>query len=415
MKVAIIGAGITGLTAGYELAKAGHEINVFETNNYSGGLAYGFKNNGWYWPLEIFYHHIFTNDTAIINLAHEIGIGSKLLFSRPLTSTYINGNIYQLDSPVSLLRFPVISIQDRFRTGLMLGLLKINPCWQPLENMSASDFIKKTGGNSGWKAIWEPLLYGKFHDYADSVQAAWFWARIKKRTPALGYFRGGFQIFSNKLAEKITEYRGKIFLKTKINSLDDLKQYNKILITAPTPTAFKLLNSINNQQSSINNSYNIIPHLQAQTLILETKEPILNKVYWLNINDRSFPFLAAVAHTNFINKKYYGGHHVTYFGNYLPDGHPYLKMNKNQIFRLFEPFIKKLNPNYSKIYVVRDMLFTGMYAQPVHKLNYSKKAPKLETSIPGVYMANMDSIYPWDRGTNYAVELGQKAASKIRE
>jgi protoporphyrinogen oxidase len=149
-------------------------------------------------------------------------------------------------------------------------------------------------------------------------------------------------------------------------------------------------------------------------LILETDKPVLKDIYWLNINDRSFPFLAAVAHTNFMDKDHYGGHHLTYFGNYLPDGHPYLKMTKEQLIGKFLPFIQKLNPIFNfKLSTFNSYLFTGMYAQPVHELHYSQIAPGLETGIPGIYIANMDSIFPWDRGINYAVEMGQKAANKI--
>jgi protoporphyrinogen oxidase len=140
-------------------------------------------------------------------------------------------------------------------------------------------------------------------------------------------------------------------------------------------------------------------------------------VYWLNVNDRSFPFLSMVAHTNFIDKKYYGGNHITYFGNYLPDGHPYLKMNKEQLFKLFTPYIQKINPKFNKLKTdsrqLKAYLFTVSNAQPVHTLHYSRQAPNIETPIQGIYLANMDSIYPWDRGTNYAVELGEKAAKII--
>jgi len=62
---------------------------------------------------------------------------------------------------------------------------------------------------------------------------------------------------------------------------------------------------------------------------------------------------------------------------------------------------------------MNSFLFTSPNAQPVHTVNYSKRAPKLETPIPNVYLANLDSIYPWDRETNYAVELGQNAAKHI--
>lgn len=43
MKIAIIGAGLTGLTAGFRLSKQGHEVAVFEKEKTSGGLASGFK------------------------------------------------------------------------------------------------------------------------------------------------------------------------------------------------------------------------------------------------------------------------------------------------------------------------------------------------------------------------------------
>ena len=39
MKIAIVGAGITGLSAAYELGKKGHEVIVFERSEYPGGLG----------------------------------------------------------------------------------------------------------------------------------------------------------------------------------------------------------------------------------------------------------------------------------------------------------------------------------------------------------------------------------------
>ena len=36
----------------------------------------------------------------------------------------------------------------------------------------------------------------------------------------------------------------------------------------------------------------------------------------------------------------------------------------------------------------------------------------LKTPIPGLYWASMSHVYPWDRGTNYAVEIGHKVAQE---
>ncbi|MBI3576590.1 FAD-dependent oxidoreductase [Candidatus Gottesmanbacteria bacterium] len=400
MKIAIIGGGVTGLTAGYELTKRGHNVTIFEKEKTLGGLAAGFKQPHWEWYLEGGYHHLFTNDDAIIGLIEELGLGDKLIIRRPTTASYWQGNIYPLDSASSLLRFPGLSVFDRFRTGALLAGLKLNPFWQPLEYVTAYRLFRLLGGKKSWDILWEPLMAGKFGELSQTIAASWFWARIKKRTAQLAYIAGGFHTLVTALEQSIKNYGGTIHTNTTISDIrQENFQFDKVLLTVPTPIAAKLVPGL-----VLN-----IPHLHAQTLILETKEPILNDVYWLNITDRSFPFLAVVAHTNFMDKKYYGGHHITYFGNYLPTGHPYLSMTKEQLLKKFDLFIKKLNPTYH-LSRITCHLFNGPFAQPVHQLHYSHIAPKLETPIPNVYLANLDSIYPWDRGTNYAVELGKRAA-----
>jgi len=389
MKVAIVGGGFTGLTAAYELTKKGHDVTIFEAKPFLGGLAGGFKQPNWDWPLECTYHHCFTNDHSILQLINELGLEHKIIIKRPITANLYGNKTYQLDSPLSLLRFPLLPVFDKFRTSALLAFLKITPFWKPLENITAEQLLTSIGGIQAYQTLWGPLLVGKFGVFAPRVQAAWFWARIKKRTPCLVYIEGGFQTIINALAKK----SGKILLNTKISSHKELTKFDKILFTIPQPST--------------------IPHLWAQTLILETKEPILKDIYWLNITDRSYPFLSAVAHTNFMDKKNYGGHHLTYFGNYLPDGHKYLSMTKEQLLKEFMPYIKRLIFN-SQFSIFNSYLFTAPNAQPVHELHYSQRAPKFQTSIPNVFLANMDSIYPWDRGTNYAVELGIQASIAIQ-
>ena len=44
-------------------------------------------------------------------------------------------------------------------------------------------------------------------------------------------------------------------------------------------------------------------------------------------------------------------------------------------------------------------------------MNHSKNIPPVRTPVRGLYFASMSQVYPWDRGTNFAVEIGQRAAS----
>lgn len=428
MKIAIVGGGITGLTAAYKLTKLGYIVTVFEKEKSLGGLAAGFKKPDWQWSLETNYHHFFTNDSALINLLAELGLKNKIMIKRPITATLLpNGKISQFDSAINLLTFPYLDFTSKLSTAAILAFLKLNPFWKLLERMTATDLLVKLGGQRAYQILWEPLLIGKFGAWSNKVAASWFWARIQKRTVRLGYIERGFQTLIETLAQSIANRGGKILLNTEVKSILNIKHqilniqikyqkyknnrkkefrdsFEKVLITAPTPIALKMVPQFQIEK---------IPHLHAQTLILETKEPIIDKVYWLNIADRSFPFLSVIAQTNFIDKRHYAGHHLTYFGNYLPDGHPYLSMNKDQLLKKFLPYIKRLNPSFNSSFLIHHSSFIGFYAQPVHELHYSRRAPKLETPVKGVYLANLDSIYPWDRGTNYAVELGIKAAKAI--
>src|SRR5438270_14081883 len=113
MKIAIIGAGFTGLSAAYQLVKKGHEVSVFEKDSQPGGLAIGYQEKGWDWTLEAFYHHWFTNDKAILDLAKELHF--PVVIKRPKTSSLIDGKIYQLDSPLTLLTFKKLSLPERIQ------------------------------------------------------------------------------------------------------------------------------------------------------------------------------------------------------------------------------------------------------------------------------------------------------------
>ena len=426
MKIAILGAGFTGLSAALRLTQAGHQVTVFESDSEVGGLAGGFKYPSWEWTLEKSYHHWFTSDKFVHSLARELH--QPVLNITPETNIYIKDLILPIDSPASLLRFPYLSILDKLRTSITLAYLKISSDEKPFEGKLALPWIKKWMGRESTKIIWDPLFEGKFGKLKNEVTLPWFWGRIKKRGRTLCYPEGGIAAFAQKIAEAVEKAGGKILLNSEVTSLRQKANslqlaaygskrsavsgqlvFDKVIVTLPTPVFTKITPDLPKDYVKRISS---IPHLNAQNLILVLKKPFLKGSYWLNINEPGFPFLLLAEHTNFISPKRYNNQHILYIGNYLPDNHPYLKMTAKELITIFDPFLRKINPNY-QLPTTNYQLFTQPYAQPVVTPNYLKNVPKMVTPIKNVYLANMDMIYPWDRETNYAIELGEKAASLV--
>ncbi len=401
MKVAIIGAGFTGLAAGLELSRRGQRVTIFEAEDKVGGLAVGFKQPGWKWTAEKFYHHIFTDDKAIIELSRGLGLEPE--WHRPVTAVYYSkeegrrkkdeGKRCQFDSAKNLLEFPGLGLIDKLRMGAVLAGLKLLPNGKFLERRPAEESLVKLMGRKGYETLWKPLMAGIFNNFADKVNLAWFWARIKKRTARLGTFPGGFQALAERMAYGVKKNGGEIILKKKAEMKSLVGKYQAVL-------------------STLAEKNGKVKYLDAHVLFLQMKRPLLKNVYWLNILDRSFPFLVVGEHTNFVASEYFGGSHLAYIGNYLPQDYHLFSLSSNEVLDLYTPWLKKINSRFSKRDVIEASVFRGPFAQPVMTVNYSKLIPQIKRQ-GNLYVANQAMIYPWDRGTNYAVELGQKAAKII--
>lgn len=426
MKIGIIGAGFTGLSAAYNLSKQKHSVTVFERDDIPGGLALGFIDKKWDWTLEKHYHHWFTNDKSVLNLAKEIN--HKVIIKRPKTSVYVDGEIFQFDSPKEVLLFPKLSIIDRFRMGVVVGLIKFDPFWKPLEKFNATEFLPKTLGSKGYKMIWEPLFKNKFGPFTNDISLAWFWARIVKRTPSLAYPEGGFLDFANHLVREIEKNKGIIKFKSEVievlenkktkkinvkikegNKLNEY-EFDKVIFTLPS---YLFLQITKNLPVEYIAKFTKLRGIGATNLVLRLNKPFFNdNTYWVSVCDPKSPIMAIVEHTNFMDKKYYNNENLVYLGNYLDPNSDRFKMNKDEVLKLFDPYLKKINPEYRKNLISYE-LFKAPFAQPIIPANYSKIIPAMETPIENVYLANIEQVYPWDRGTNYAVELGEKIADHI--
>ncbi len=422
--IAILGAGFGGLAAAYDLARRNQRVTVYEASAQPGGLAGGFKEPYWEWSVEKFYHHWFASDRHMLGLLDELGWRDRVLFPRPFTVMYYQGKFYPFDSILKAILFPGLGWGiHKARFGLVGLYLRLTNNWRSLEAHTVDAWMRRWAGDFVYELMWQPLMNGKFGErYADQVNMAWMWARLKARTTRLGTYTGGFQAFADQFTTHLRSMGVEFHFSTPVElitpepggrlNLRVAKQdaaYDQCLVTTSPGQLARLAPTLppGYLQGLLD-----LKSMGAVVMTLSLKQRLSEQgYYWYNIpKSAGFPFLAVVEHTNFVSAEHFGGDHILYCGDYLETDHEYFSLSQDELLARFLPALQRINPRFEPGWVKNVWLHRTAYAQPVPLVNHSRNIPAIQTPIPGLYFASMSQVYPWDRGTNYAVEIGRRAA-----
>ena len=430
-EIAIVGAGLAGLTAALRLTHAGYRVRVFERYPRPGGLARALDVGGE--PLEAFYHHIFTTDTDYIAMAEELGLGGEIEWLPSKMGIWAEGRLWNFGTPASLMAFGPMRVVDKIRFALSTLWLQRQTDPRPFENLTAADWIRRHQGERTWKAVWGPLLYQKFADDAERVAMVWLWRKISLRGRSrsrsgmgecLGYMRGSFIRLVEVLVAKIEAAGGTFHLTEEVQRLETegtgfsivtrrgSHHASKVLVAAPVPDYLAVAGHL-----LAGDDRDALTRLRATgaiCTILELEQS-LTPYYWLNIADPEMPFGGLIEHTNYIPAARYGGRTVLYISNYLYTDHELYSASKSKIIEHYLPHLQRINPSFDASWIHASHHFRADYAQPVVTTGYREQIPRMRTSVPGLYLCSMAQIFPEDRGQNYAIAYGQKAVELILE
>jgi protoporphyrinogen oxidase len=200
LRVVIIGAGPAGLTAAFELSKAGHATTIFEADDIVGGISRSPERDGW--RFDIGGHRFFTKVSDVQKVWHEILPPEDILVRPRLSRIYYRGKYYDYPiKPINALRnlglieavrcgvsFLWVRVRPPKDQSTLEGYIVANYGWRlyhhffatynmkvwavPASEISADWGAQRIKGMSLWSAVWEPLrtkLLGRRKDKAKQV------------------------------------------------------------------------------------------------------------------------------------------------------------------------------------------------------------------------------------------------------
>lgn len=212
----VVGAGIAGLSAAYELSKAGFTVTVLERKHLAGGrmaeeMVGSFMNITGASGLNSYYAEMF-------DLCSELGIMDEVVpLPRFGTGTATDLNItYPMSnnpSKMDLLRSPVLSWKSKIKLASLLPDMRaarrtIDPCLihtaADFDDEGMSSYLIRKVGRDFLEYVASPLLNVALAWNVDTISRAAFLAKVAHITESNGYvFRDGIGTLTRCLASRL--------------------------------------------------------------------------------------------------------------------------------------------------------------------------------------------------------------------
>jgi protoporphyrinogen oxidase len=423
-RVVVIGAGAMGLAAAYHALKRGHQVTVLEAAPEAGGMAAHFDLGGL--SIERYYHFVCKADRPTFDLMAELGIGDKMRWVPTSMGYYVDGKLYPWGDPVSLLKFPKLSLIEKLRYGAMMFFSTKRNDWQSLENVSAKDWITGWCGRAVYDRLWAPLFRLKFFEYADNISAAWIWTRFKRVGTSrrsllqeeLGYIEGGSETLVHALTRAIAERGGVLKLSTPATRVEtkagrvtgvtaggEFFPADAVISTMPTPHVSRIAPDLTAEERA---RYDAIANIGVACVVFRLKRAITPH-FWVNIVDKRFEIPGIVEFSNLRPT----GDTVVYIPYYMPVTHP--KFARDDAFFRAEGlgYLQLINPSLREDDIVAFHVGRLRHAQPVCPPGFAKMLPPVQTSIAGLQIADTCFYYPEDRGISESVRFAKLMAERV--
>ncbi|HEY8381992.1 MAG TPA: NAD(P)/FAD-dependent oxidoreductase [Microvirga sp.] len=425
-RIVVLGAGAMGLAAAHRALTLGHQVTVLEAAPEAGGMAAHLDLAGL--SIERYYHFICKSDQPTFDLMKELGIGDLMRWRPTSMGYYTKGGLHPWGDPVSLLRYPHLSLVEKIRYGLLMFVSTRLNAWPALEHQSAKTWIERWCGRSVYAKLWKPLFDLKFYEYADNVSASWIWTRIRRigrsrrslMQEELGYIEGGSETLVKALTASIERAGGGIRLgepATRVHTADGRvtevetaeRRYpaDAVISTVPTPFVSGLVPDLPAESRA---AYDAIANIGVTCVVMKLKRSVTPH-FWVNVIDPDMPIPGIIEFSNL--RPTGSGEAVVYVPYYMPVSNPLWTRPDAVFVREALACIRRINPAIGEGDLVASQVGRLRYAQPVCTPGFGSMIPPVQTPIRGLQVADTCFYYPEDRGIAESVRLGDEMARAV--
>jgi protoporphyrinogen oxidase len=429
--VGVIGGGIAGLVAGYELGEAGVKVTILERETRLGGLASSFEVDQGL-ELERYYHFICRPDGPYLEMLRELGLDSRLRWVTTDMGLFFNNRLHAIGDAPSLLALPHLSATDKIRFFRSAAAVKFSSstAWQAVEGLSAQEWLVKSFGQRSYDMLYAPLLSLKFREYAPRVSAAWMWARFHRlgnsrtitQKERLGYLEGGTQSYVEALKLALGTQGAEVRTEAKVDHITveqgratgvrccgDMLHFDHVLSTVPIP---HLMTLVSGAAGPYFDNLRDLEYLDVLVMVLRLRRRF-SKYFWMNISDPDIHLAGIIEYTNLSRVDAHGEEAILYLPHYLPRSHPLFGVPRRELFDMHCRYLGRINSAFSPDWVRGHWVHRNRFAQPICDLGFTQRIPSMQTPIEGLYLTDSYQLHPEDRTVSGSTALGRKAAKTI--